>query len=132
MGIDWEILRLTIGFAALGAALTFLLLTISRYLADDVPDQNRRTVRRSLLALLIHPVPTIVALKGGNIWYSVGGDEFALSIILLAFSLSAIALFSNVYFGFVSHVPAGRRAAFSGICVLVSVVLGVRPMFGYV
>ena len=132
MGIDWDILRLTIGFAALGTALAFILLTVFRYFADDIPDQNRRTIRRSLFAILIHPIPTIVGFKAGTIWYAVGGNEFALGIILTSVFVSAIALLSSIYLGFASHAPAGRRAALAGICVVVSLATGVRPVFGYV
>ena len=73
MGIDWDVIRVTIGSAAIGTAIGLIALSILRYLHDDISNEGKRAVRRSLIALLIHPVPALVAIRSGSLLYSVGG-----------------------------------------------------------
>jgi hypothetical protein len=122
--IDWYFIRFIVGYAALGASLACFGMGVFRYFRDQISDQRRTTVRRSLIAFAVHPFPICLALASASALYSVGGEEFAMAMLLLSLVLSGIALFTTIYLGFRSGVCAGRRVALAGICMVVGMVAG--------
>jgi hypothetical protein len=96
---------------------------VFRYFRDQISDQRRTTVRRSLIAFTVHPFPVCLALASASA-PSIGGEEFVIAMLLLSLVLSGIALFATIYLGFRSGVRAGRRVALAGICMVVGIGAG--------
>ena len=122
--IDWYFIRFIVGYAALGASLACFGMGVFRYFRDQMSDERRATVRRSLIALTVHPFPVCLALASASALYSIGGEEFVIAMLLLSLVLSGVALFATIYLGFRSGVCAGRRVALAGICMVVGIVVG--------
>jgi len=97
---------------------------VFRYFRDQMSAERRATVRRSLIAFAVHPFPIYLALASASALYLIGGEEFAMAMLLLSLVLSGIALFATIYLGFRSGVCAGRRVALAGICMVVGIGAG--------
>jgi hypothetical protein len=129
MKIDWYFIRFIIGYAALGASLACIGMSVLRYFHDQMSDEHRRIVRRSLIAFTIYPFPATLAIASASALYSIGGEAFVMATLLLGLFSSGVALFASIYLGFRSRVPAGRRVALAGLCMIVGIVAGDLGLF---
>jgi hypothetical protein len=127
--LDPYIVRLTTAFAAPAAAVALFVIALFRYLRDNISARERKLVRSSLLLFAVHPVPATLGIRFVSQLYLVGGEQFALAMLLVTLATTCIGLFTSIYLGFRSRVPAGRRVAFAGIALIIGIVAGDLGLF---
>jgi hypothetical protein len=110
--VDWGYVYVTLEWSLPALSLAFLGMAAVRHL--QVPGPRSHLVRHSLLVYAAHPIPIVIAIVLDSHLGRQAGVIFAVAM----FGCSALLLLACICYGLKSGLPAGRRSALAGLCMI--------------